>query len=82
MNTPVDPLLPPASPAPRKVWRVGTLTYTSGGLVILFCWLLAGDFAWSMKERSVMWVVQLLIKKFEASDMIAGLMIGTLPQAR
>lgn len=81
MNTPVDPLLPPASPAPRKVWRVGTLTYTSGGLVILFCWLLAGDFAWSMKERSVMWVVQLLIKKFEASDMIAGLMIGTLPQA-
>jgi MFS family permease len=67
--------------APRKLWTVGTLTYTAGGLVILFCWLLAGDFAWSMKERSVMWVVQLLIKKFEASDMVAGLLIGTLPQA-
>lgn len=65
----------------RKIWTAGTLAYTTGGLVILFCWLLAGDFAWSMKERSVMWVVQLLIKKFEASDMISGLLIGTLPQA-
>lgn len=72
-----------ADPAasPRKVWSVGTLTYTTAGLVVLFCWLLAGDFAWSMKERSVMWVVQILIKKFEASDMLAGLLIGTLPQA-
>jgi MFS family permease len=74
-----------SSPSPtvapsRKVWTVGTLTYASGGLVILFCWLLAGDFAWAMKERSVVWVVQLLIRKFEASDMMAGLLIGTLPQ--
>lgn len=77
----------PSAPSARsesgqsKIWRVGTLSYTTGGLVILFCWLLAGDFAWSLKERSVMWVVQLLIKKFEASDMISGLLIGTLPQA-
>ncbi len=72
---------PQITPDGRKLWTVGTLTYTTGGLVILFCWLLAGDFAWSMKERSVMWVVQLLIKKFEASDMISGFLIGTLPQA-
>lgn len=72
---------PPAAEGGRKLWTVGTLTYTTGGLVILFCWLLAGDFAWSMKERSVMWVVQLLIKKFEASDFVSGLLIGTLPQA-
>ncbi len=75
-----EPTAMPLS-AGRKIWTVGTLVYTTGGLVILFCWLLAGDFAWSMKERSVMWVVQLLIKKFEASDMVAGLLIGTLPQA-
>lgn len=73
-------VVPLAGP-PRQLWKVGTLAYTTGGLLILFCWLLAGDFAWSMKERSVMWVVQLLIKKFEASDMIAGLLIGALPQA-
>lgn len=78
-DTPVQPA--PSGVGSRKIWTVGTLTYTSGGLVILFCWLLSGDFAWSLKERSVMWVVQLLIKKFEASDMTAGLLIGTLPQA-
>lgn len=66
---------------PRQVWTVGTLSYTTGALVILFCWLLAGDAAWSMKERSVMWVVQLLIRKFDASDLVASLLIGTLPQA-
>jgi MFS family permease len=79
-NVPAAPVAASA-PTGRKIWTAGTLTYTTGGLVILFCWLLAGDAAWSMKERSVMWVVQLLIKKFEASDMVAGLLIGTLPQA-
>src|SRR5882724_12206607 len=83
MNTLDDSAREPAAmaaPVGRKIWTVGTLAYTTGGLVILFCWLLSGDFAWAMKERSVMWVVQLLIKKFEASDMEAGLLIGTLPQ--
>ena len=75
-----SPTALPAAPG-RKLWTIGTLTYTTGGLVILFCWLLLGDFAWSMKERSVPWVVQLLIKNFEASDMVAGLLIGSLPQA-
>lgn len=65
----------------RKSWSVGTLTYTSGGLVVLFCWLLWGDFAWSLKERSVVAVVQVLLKDFGASDMIAGLLIGSLPHA-
>lgn len=69
----------PAAPPPRKTWGVGTLTYTSTGLVALFCWLLWGDFAASLKDRSVPAVVQLLLKKFEASDTIAGLLIGSLP---
>lgn len=73
-----SPVDPGVSPAP-KIWRIGTLAYTGGGLVILFCWLLLGDFAWAMKERSVMWVMQLLLKQFEASDFITGLLIGTLP---
>jgi len=69
---------PSASPAP-KTWSVGTLTYTSSGLVVLFCWLLWGDFAASLKDRSVPAVVQLLLKRFEASDTVAGLLIGSLP---
>ena len=70
---------PPPAPAAPKLWTVGTLTYTTAGLVILFSWLLWGDFAWSMKERSVSPVVQLLLKKFGSSDKLAGLFMGTLP---
>lgn len=68
-------------PFKRKTWRVGTLSYTAVGLVALFCWLLVGDFAWSMRERSVTPMVQLLMKRFNASDLIMGLLIGALPQA-
>ena len=79
-------LLPPQTPAAptapaRKLWHAGTLTYTTGGLVALFCWLLWGDFAWSMKERSIFPVVQLLLRQFEASDLLAGLLLGAVPQA-
>ncbi|ATC65830.1 MFS transporter [Nibricoccus aquaticus] len=79
MSAPATPL--PTELTPAKTWRAGTLIYTSGGLVMLFCWLLAGDFAWSMKDRSVQWVVQLLLKKFEASDTIIGILLGGLPHA-
>ena len=65
--------------AKPKVWSVGTLTYTTAGLVVLFCWLLWGDFAWSMKERSVSQVLQVLLKNFKASDTFAGVLMGSLP---
>lgn len=82
MSSPADHPAPAAAElTPAKTWRAGTLIYTSGGLVMLFCWLLAGDFAWSMKDRSVQWVVQLLLKKFEASDTIIGVLLGGLPHA-
>jgi MFS family permease len=64
-----------------RVWSAGTLTYTSAGLAILFCWLLWGDFAWSMKDRTVGPVLQLLLKKFGASDTLTGIMLGSLPLA-
>jgi len=67
------------SKIPNKVWRVGTLNYTTVGLFILFFWLLWGDFAWSLKERSVPPVLQLLLKKFGSSDTLAGMLIGSLP---
>lgn len=82
-----DPLNPleesePVSPAPtRKLWRTGTLTYTAGGLFILFFWLLWGDFAWAMRDRSVGPVLGLLLKKYGASDLLMGVLMGTLPGA-
>lgn len=69
-----------SKPAPR-CWKAGTLTYTAGGLAVLFCWLLLGDFAWSMKERSVSTVIQLMFKKFGTSDTLNALFMGSLPSA-
>lgn len=67
--------------SPVKVWRVGTLTYTAGGLVLLFCWLLSGDFVWRLKEVSIPPALQLLLKQFKASDLLNGFLIGMLPNA-
>ncbi len=65
--------------APRKLWSAGTLTYTTAGLVLLFCWLLWGDFAWSMKDRAIPPTMQLLLKRFGATDLLTGLIFGSLP---
>ena len=65
----------------RRTWKVGTLTYTSGGLAALFGWLLWGDFAWMIKERALWPVVPLVLKQFDASAMVIGIFMGTLPAA-
>jgi len=70
-----------ATHTPRKTWRVGTLTYTTGGLAVLFSWLLWGDFAWMLKERSAHPVVQVMLGKFGASDLLTGLFLLSLPAA-
>jgi Na+/melibiose symporter-like transporter len=63
------------------MWQVGTLTYSLGGLAILFCWLLWGDFAWAVRDRAIPSVMQLLFKKSGASDMFAGVLFASLPSA-
>lgn len=85
MNTPVAPLPEPsakdaepaASAAP--VWRAGTLTYTSGGLLVLFLWLLCGDFSWAMRERSVGPLAQWYLKHLEVPNLVFALLISTFP---
>lgn len=74
-------MTPPASTAGPKLWTTGTLVYTTTGLAILFCWLLLGDFAWQLKERSVTATAQLFLRKFEASDFLVGLLVGSVPSA-
>ncbi len=63
--------LPP--PADQKTWSVGTLTYTTAGLALLFTWLLFGDFAYMLRERSAVPVTQLMLKKHQASDFFTGI---------
>ena len=72
---------PPEREPEQKLWRIDTLTYTTAGLVVLFSWLLWGDFAWSMKERSVSKVLALLLKTFHASDFVTGVLLLSLPAA-
>lgn len=69
------------SPAGKKAWSAGTLTYSVAGLALLFFWLLWGDFAWTLKQRAVDPVAQLLMRSHEASNLFIGLMVGSLPNA-
>ncbi|RZL35156.1 MAG: MFS transporter [Rubrivivax sp.] len=64
--------------APRQ-WHCGSLVYGMAGLVALFGWLLLGDFAWSIKERAVVPVAQVLLKQLQASDFFIALVVGSLP---
>jgi MFS family permease len=63
------------------VWSVGTLTYSLSGLVVLFAWLLMGDFAWNARERTVIPLTQIMLKAGGASDTLVGLLVGALPAA-
>jgi MFS family permease len=65
----------------KSRWSVGSLTYTSAGLVILFLLLLLGDFGWMMRERSVVPMSQLLLNKFQPSSLITSLLFGSIPAA-
>ncbi len=63
----------------KKLWHVGTLTYTGGALAVLFCWLLWGDFAWSMKERAIGPIMPLLLDTHGVSPTMVALLLASLP---
>lgn len=84
--TPSDPPPPAidpagAAPAQPKVWRAGTLTYTAGGLVVLFLWLLWGDFSWAMRDRSVGPLAQWYLKQLGVPNLLFALLTATFPAA-
>ena len=58
-----------------RKWSIGTLTYSFSGIVTLFSLLLLGDFANSIKGRSVFQLVQLMFKTYGASDFLNGLLM-------
>ena len=66
-------------PVQKKIWQVGTLTYTTAGLAVLFGWLLWGDFTWILKERAITAIAQIMLRGFSAPDWLVGLLIGSLP---
>ena len=65
---------------PKSKWSVGTLTYTTAGLAVLFALLLWGDFAWSMKDRVVFpMTVKLAKERFELNDTLYSILIISFP---
>jgi MFS family permease len=75
------PPSPPTQEASVRTWSLGSLTYTKVGLATLFSWLLFGDVAFMLRERSAAPVAQLMLKHFQASDLLTGLFLVTIPQA-
>jgi len=57
----------------------GTLRYTKVGLVILFIWLLWGDFCFTLMEQVVPQLLPLKLKEIGASNFAIGLMVGSIP---
>ncbi len=65
---------------PKSKWSVGTLTYTTAGLAVLFALLLWGDFAWSMKDRVVFpMTVKLAKDRFGLNDTLYSILIISFP---
>lgn len=58
---------------------VGTLTYTAGGLCMLFFWLLFGDFVMAMRDRAGMPSVMELLRQYQASDTMMSVIFSALP---
>lgn len=71
----------PAAPAPTgpRTWSAGTLTYTTGGVVVLFLWLLWGDFSWAMRDRSVGPMAQWYLQHLEVPNFVFALLISSFP---
>jgi len=74
-----QPCCATAVPRGRRLWTVGTLTYTAAALAAVFGWMLWGDFAWQMRDRSILPAMQLMFKKYDASDMLVALLFSSVP---
>lgn len=76
---PATPQLETGGKQKPKTWTAGTLVYTGPALVVLFLWLLFGDFAWSMRDRSVGPMAYWYLKQLNVSNLLFGLLVSTFP---
>jgi len=59
--------------------RCGSLTYTRKGLVVLFCWLLWGDFCFNLMETIVPSIIPLKLQSLGSANWLISLIMTTLP---
>jgi MFS family permease len=86
MNNPspsvgIPPSDPTAAEGLAKRWHVGTLSYSTNGLVRVFVWLLGGDFGLSMKDRAVAPIAMVMLRTMSTPVWIVGLLVGSIPSA-
>lgn len=62
----------------KKIYKAGTLRYTFRGLVVLFLWLLWGDFAFTFFESIFGKFIPLYLKDLQASNTLIGIMTGSI----
>lgn len=75
INASLSEAVPPPG---RKIYRVGTLRYTLGGVTVLFLWLLWGDFCFTIFESIFGKFLPLYMKDLEASNKMIGVMTGSI----
>jgi len=63
----------------QKLYRCGTLTYTSIGLMMLFVWLLWGDFVYVIMEDVLPNLMPLKFQALGASNLEMALVGSTIP---
>ena len=69
----------PSKPAHKRpaTFRAGTLEYTKGGLLLLFFWLLWGDFCQTLMEQVAPQLVPLLLKDNGAGNKEIAFLMAT-----
>ena len=72
LQSPPIPSQGPDARSARKVYRVGTLSYTKAGLLVVGAWLLWGDFCLMLMETVVPSIIPLKLKSLGASDAMIG----------
>ena len=67
------------TPSLEKTYKCGSLVYTRRGLIVMFAWLLWGDFCFTMMEAVVPSIVPLKMHSLGASDTLISLIMTSLP---
>ena len=62
-----------------KTWKCGTLTYSKVGLMLLFTWLLWGDFCYTLMESVIPSVLPLKLKALGTPNWVMGMILTTGP---
>ena len=63
----------------NPIYHCGTLTYTKAGLVMLFGWLLWGDFCFTVMEQVVPSILPIKLKLLGAPNWVIGAILTTGP---